>query len=197
MVSLNFLCIFAPMKYTLTTQEATMAAEEFVRRYRDVERFDALCAQCPSYGKMWCCPPFAFNPATVSDGFKTVTLMATTIEFDQTVYEACQGAREKSRKVSREAMEDVWSGLLPELLERERQCPGSRAFTFRCSLCPEGCTRPEGKPCRHPDRMRQSLEAVGFDVSTAARDLLGVNLEWSSDGSLPRYISIVTALMTP
>ena len=185
------------MNYALTTQEATISAEEFVRRYRDVARFDALCAQCPSYGKMWCCPPFDFDPRTCSDGFKTVTVMATTIEFDQAVYDACQGAREKSRQVAQQAMKEVWDGLLPELLERERRCPGSRAFTFRCSLCPEGCTRPEGKPCRHPDRMRQSLEAVGFDVSAIAHDLLGINLEWSSDGSLTRHISIVTALMLP
>lgn len=196
MVSLSF-CIFAPMNYTLTTQEASMAADEFVRRYRDVERFDALCTQCPSYGNMWCCPPFGCDPRTFSDGFKTVTMIATTIEFDQAIYDACQGAREKSREVSREAMKEVWSGLLPELLKRERERPGSRAFTFRCSLCPEGCTRPEGKPCPHPDIMRHSLEAVGFDVSAAAHDMLGIVLEWSADGSLTKRITIVTALMIP
>ena len=91
-------------------------------------------------------------------------------------------------------MQEVWKTLLPELYEKERQEPGSRCFTFRCTLCPEGCTRPEGKPCRYPDRLRYSLEAVGFDVTAAASDLLGIDLEWSSDGTLPKHITIVTAL---
>ena len=183
------------MNYRVSKKEVTVAADEFVRRYRDVERIAALCAQCPSHGKSWTCPPFAFDPVTVSDGFKVVTLMGTTIEFDEATCAACRGAKAKSHQVATAAMQDVWSKLLPELMERERLTPGGRCFTFRCRLCPEGCTRPEGKPCRHPDLMRYSLEAVGFDVSAMSHDLLGIDLEWSSDGSLPKHITIITALM--
>lgn len=188
---------FATMNYKLTKKEVTVDAGEFVRRYRDVERFAAFCAQCPSHGNSWGCPPFSFNPVTMSDGFKTVTLMGATIAFDDMTIAACRGAKAKSRQVATQAMKEVWSTLLPELMERESQLPGSRCFTFRCSLCPEGCTRPEGKPCRHPDMLRYSLESVGFDVSAAAHDLLSVDLEWSDDGSLSKHITLVTALMCP
>ena len=182
------------MNYKLTRKEVTIDADEFIRRYRDVERIAALCAQCPSHGKSWSCPPYSFDPVTVSDGFNNVTLIGTTIEFDEATRAACE-TPEQSRTIATRAMEEVWKTVLPELMERERQQPSSRCFTFRCRLCPEGCTRPEGKPCRHPDRLRYSLEAVGFDVSAAARNLLGIDLEWSSDGSLPKHITIVTALM--
>ena len=184
------------MKYTVTSKEVTIAADEFVRRYRDVERIRGYCLQCPGYGKSWGCPPFDFDPATVTEGFKTVTVMGTVIEFDEATRAACKTSDE-AIAVGRGAMEEVWQLLLPRLYEMERQTPGSRCFTFRCSLCPEGCTRPEGKPCRHPDRLRYSLEAVGFDIEAMTRDLLDINLEWSRDGSLSKHITLVTALFLP
>lgn len=181
------------MKYTVTSSQATMAADEFIRRYRDVERFRQYCLQCPGYGKSWSCPPFDFDPRTRSDGFTSVVLMGTTIEFDEATRAECKTA-EQSSAVGHEAMQEVLKTLLPQLYEMERQYPGSRCFTFRCVLCPEGCTRPQGQPCRHPDLMRHSLESVGFDIEAMTRDLLGFDLEWSTDGSLPKHISLVTAL---
>ena len=186
---------FATMKYSVTTKEVTIAADEFIRRYRDVERIDALCRQCPGYGKLWSCPPFDFDPRTVSDGFRTVTLMGSTIEFDEETRAACNTA-EQASSLGREAMEQVWQTLLPRLYELEQEMPGGRCFTFRCSLCPEGCTRPEGKPCRHPDMMRHSLESVGFDIVAMTHDLLDIDLEWSNNDSLPKHLTLVTALMS-
>ena len=182
------------VNYTVTSNEVTVDADEFIRRYRDVERIGQYCLQCPGYGKTWCCPPYDFDPRIISDGFKTVKLMATIIEFDEQTCAECK-TPEQATTIGRQAMEEVWQTLLPRLYDMERQTPGSRCFTFRCSLCPEGCTRPEGKPCRHPDKMRHSLESVGFDIEAMTRELLNIDLEWSSHGSLPKHITLVTALM--
>ena len=183
------------MNYTVTNKQVTIAADEFIARYRDVERIRQFCLQCPGYGGTWNCPPFDFDPRTVSDGFKTVILMATIIEFDEQTRAVCK-TPEVSTAVGRQAIEQVWKELLPRLHGMERETPGSRCFTFRCSLCPEGCTRPEGLPCRHPELLRHSLESVGFDIETMTRDLLGITLEWSTDGSLSRHITLITALFT-
>lgn len=183
------------MNYTLNTHEATMAASEFTSRFRDVERIGQYCLECPGYGKSWGCPPFDFDPRSVTEGFNTVTVMGTMIEFDEETRRACTTAQESAR-VGHEAMAQVLQSLLPDLYEMERRHPGSRVFTFRCVLCPEGCTRPQGKPCRHPDRLRHSLESVGYDVEAIARDLLGITLEWSTDGSLSKHITLITALFT-
>ena len=183
------------MNYTVSTKQATIAAEEFISRYRDIERIRQYCLQCPGYGTSWGCPPFDFDPATVTDGFKTVVVTGTTIEFDEETRAASKTA-DQSARVGRQAMNEVWNTLLPRLYEMEREMPGSRCFTFRCVLCPEGCTRPQGKPCRHPERLRHSLEAVGFDVEAITRDLLGIDLEWSTDGSLSKHITLVTALFS-
>lgn len=186
---------FVVMKYTVQTREVTIPAEEFISRYRDVDRIRQYCLQCPGYGKSWGCPPFDFDPRSASDGFKTVKLMATIIEFDELTRAACQDAQAAAR-VGREAMNEVWQSLLPRLYDMEREVPGSRCFTFRCVLCPEGCTRPEGKPCRYPDKLRHSLESVGFDIEAMTRELLEIELEWSRDGSLSKHITLVTALFT-
>lgn len=187
---------FAVMNYTVTSKEVTVDAATLIDRYRDVERIGAYCKQCPAYGQSWGCPPFDFDPCTVSDGFKTVKLMGTTITFDDTTREACT-TPEMSAATGREAMEQVWKTVLPRLYEMEREVPGSRCFTFRCTLCAEGCTRPQGLPCRHPELLRHSLESVGFDIVAMTRDLLGIDLEWSADGSLPRHLTLVTALFLP
>ena len=195
-VSLSFFSLLCAMNYTLSQKEVTVPADELIRDYRDVERIRQYCLQCPGYGKAWNSPPLDFDPRTVSDGFKTVRLMATIIEFDEQTRAVCRTA-EQSAEMGREAMQEVWKTLLPRLYEMERQLPGSRCFTFRCVLCPEGCTRPDGKPCRHPERLRHSLESVGFDIVAMAHDLLDIDLEWSHDGSLPKHITLVTALMCP
>ena len=184
------------MIYKVSRKKASVAASEFVKRYRDPERMAAMCGECPSFGKLWGCPPHDFNVASVSDGYATVELMATIIEFDEQTRAACTSP-EQAVEVGRQAMDEVWQSLLPRMYEMERAVPGSRCFTFRCVLCPEGCTRPEGKPCRHPDKMRHSLESVGFDITAAATDLLGINLDWSGDGSLSKTITLLTALMCP
>lgn len=192
-MEMSYIC---SMNYNVSTRQATMAADEFISRYRDISRFRQFCLECPGYGRSWGCPPFDFDPATVTDGFATVTLMGTVIEFDQATRDACRTA-EQSAQVGRQAMEQVWQSLLPQLYDMEQQVPGSRCFTFRCVLCPQGCTRPDGLPCRYPDRLRYSLEAVGFDVTAAAADVLGLTLDWSEDGSLSPTITLVTALFKP
>ena len=145
------------MNYTVNTKTVTVDAAEFVNRYRDVERIAERCGGCPSYGNSWGCPPFDVNPASFSDGFSEVILMGTIIEFDDKTLDACKGAKNKSREVAAQAMREVWADLLPQLHELERQVPGSRCFTFRCRRCPEGCTRPQGLPSRHPEVFRHSL----------------------------------------
>ena len=78
-------------------------------------------------------------------------------------------------------------------LEMERQYGGrSFAYVGTCIHCPEGsCTRPEGRPCRHPELVRPSLEACGFDVARTASELFGIEMKWGSGGRMPEYLTLV------
>ena len=65
----------------------------------------------------------------------------------------------------------------------------------QCATCAT-CTRCEGKPCRAPERLRYSLESVGFDVSTLTEILAGITLHWPKTG-VPDYLVTVGALLCP
>ncbi len=50
-----------------------------------------------------------------------------------------------------------------------------------CRLCfnekDKNCTYDEGYPCRYPNKIRYSMEAVGIDVTQTVKNL-NFNLEW-------------------
>ena len=176
---------------------ATIDATQYVQRYRDVPRFLTYCRQCDSYGRVWSCPPFDTDDELDFAAYAQVTVWGTVITFDEDTRQNCHTA-EQRRDITARAIDDACSQVLPYLYAQEAAHPGSRAFTFRCRLChPVPCSRLDGKPCRRPAERRSSLEAVGFDVSATARDVLGIELEWSTDGRLPRRVTLVTALFSP
>ena len=76
-----------------------------------------------------------------------------------------------------------------------RQYPGAAVLTTGgCTLCEE-CTRPMGRPCRHPQAVGYSLESLGCDVGAAARGELGWELLWPRRDRLPRYLTLLCAVL--
>lgn len=160
---------------------------EYAERFRDAERFAACCRACPNYGRSWGCPPFAKDPAGEFGRYRTALLIATKIT------PGPQGLplREAGQLIRPERIR-----LERRLLELERHT-GGRAFSYvgSCLYCPEGsCTRPERLPCRHPESVRPSLEACGFDIGRTTEELFGIRLLWGMDGKLPEYLTLVCAL---
>lgn len=45
--------------------------------------------------------------------------------------------------------------------------------------------------CRHPDKVRPSLEAFGFDLMKTSENLLGIKMVWGMDGMMPEYLTLV------
>lgn len=158
-----------------------------MERFRDGEHFIGLCRQCGNYGKRWGCPPFDYDPADKLAAYDTAEIIATRIYPDTTGLPLSEAAA---------VMRPVRERIEAELLRREKET-GGLAFTFvgECLNCSPGtCTRPCGLPCRHPEKVRPSLEAYGFDISLTLTDLFGIRLLWSTDGMLPKYLTLVCAL---
>ena len=64
-----------------------------------------------------------------------------------------------------------------ELLDMERKY-GGRSFAYigKCLHCSDNeCTRNCGTPCRHPEKVRPSLEAFGFDIAKRFLNFLTSN----------------------
>ena len=104
--------------------------------------------------------------------------------------------------LSRAEMATMAARLIrPERMRHERQLlmlerrHGGRAFAYAgtCLHCPEGtCTRPSGEACRHPELVRPSLEACGFDLGRTVSELFGFELLWSRNGLIPQYLTLVS-----
>ena len=166
---------------------AVVDRDRYLREFRDVATFAECCRACPNYGSRWGCPPFDHDTLQDLLPYDKVMIMGVKL----------------TPHDSKMPMERVYDLMRPELekmnrrlldMEKER---GGLAFGFvgKCERCGDApCARVEGKPCRHPDVMRPSLEAYGFNVSKTASELLGIDMVWSKDKNVPRYLTLVCGL---
>lgn len=167
---------------------------DYCRDYRDEKQFIEYCKECPRYGHLWCCPPFDFDTTAKIAPYRYVYIIGIRTAVDPRLIEMVKDPvtigemAEFLTKDFRRRMDDIILGL-------EKAVPDSLSFyAGRCYLC-DYCTRLAGKPCRHPQQMRSSLESYGFDVAKTTEDLLGFKLEWDND-RLPEHISFIAALFT-
>ncbi len=164
-----------------------MPAADFIEKYRNEELFQGCCKACPEYGNRWGCPPYTDDPQPDLAQYKIVKIYVVK------VYPECSNVEMKH---ARELITDVRRQIEPQLLELEEKTGGRAAvFTGRCPHCPDdACTRREGKPCRHPELVRPSLEALGFDLCNSVVDLFNIKMQWGKDGFLPEYLTLVGGL---
>ncbi len=159
--------------------------ESFISKYVRPEEFILQCKACPNYGKLWSCPPYDFDVMGFWKRYKKLKLVAYKIISDDN--------GEKMRL----SMEAARKRLDGELEREETQLPGGlRLAAGCCGLCPS-CSRPEGKPCRHPDMMRYSMESLGADVVNSLKELLGLELQWMSKDRIPEYMVLAGGMLTP
>ena len=178
--------------YTAKTLTRTIPMREFVRDLVDVPRFMGYCLDCPNAGRYWSCPPFRFDPAAVWERYDAIRLYARKLVFAKD--RLFPGER---RAFEQEALPRIKADLARELLAMEAETPGSLAlFAGKCDLCPV-CARAEGKPCRTPDRMRYSIEALGGDCGGALERYFGEKLQWASGNRLPEQIILLGGLLLP
>lgn len=151
-------------------------------RYYDPERIQGYCRACEKYGQFWSCPPFERSPLEQLPPWTHAILVTqkTGVEPGSTPESLIQQFLVARR-------------MLGDTLKRW-ECDGRLSvIAGHCSGC-SACTRPRGKPCHVPAKMRYSLEALGFDVTGLAEGLAGQSLHWPKNGP-PDYLLIVGALL--
>ena len=171
--------------YSVRDFAAALPAADYVARFRDADRIGGYCRACGNYGRCWACPPFEPGAERCLTRYRTALLIATRIVPRQRGLPMAEAGR--LIRPERRRIEDRLSAM-------ERRYGGrSFAYAGTCLYCPEGtCTRPEGSPCRHPDRVRPSLEAFGFDIGRTTAELFGFELQWGRDGRLPESLTLVS-----
>ena len=178
--------------YTCATLERTVPLKEFRETLVDVPRFSGYCRDCPHCGRYWSCPPFSFDPMTLWMRYEAIHLYVRKLVF--TKGRLFPGER---RAFEATELPKIKEAMARTLLAMEAEVPGSLAlFPGRCEWCPV-CARTEGKPCRTPDRMRYSIEALGGDCGGALERYFGESLQWAQGNRLPEQIILLGGLLLP
>lgn len=171
--------------YTVERREAEVSVTDYLREFVDVPKFLGFCQECENFGRRWACPPFDFDPMDVWKKYRTLHIAAKIITPGGN---AAQGEMKNVLLAEK-------SAFFEELLSLEGTNPGSLALSAgTCDLC-EDCTRPQGGPCRYPEKLRWSLEALGGDVCKTAEIMLKTPLLWEQNGRLPAYYTLVGGLL--
>lgn len=168
-------------------EPAVLSVNEFTAHYVTPKETESQCGDCPNYGTIWTCPPFDFDPLAYWSNFQTLWLMGSKIHLT-----------EKEKEHPMKMLRTAHNQIRDRLLNTEKKHPGSRCLAPGfCHLCPEGCSRRIGDPCRKPDKLRYSIEAIGGDAVSAGEDLLGIRLLWEKDGRPPEYYTLIYGLLLP
>ena len=174
-----------PLDLTYTTEcfSVETDAATYIADFRRADYFLQFCRECGNYGRRYGCPPFDYDPLSVIAHYRKVYIIGKKI---------VPGDGNLPLSAANTLMMPVVRELNEELLALEESLGGiAFGFAGSCPYCGEApCARIDGKPCRHPDKVRPSLEAFGFDMSKTASDLLGVEIKWSHDGLIPEYLTL-------
>lgn len=171
-----------PLGVRTETTEAEIGVEEYIAGYRNADSFIDYCRQCANSGRRYGCPPFDYDVMKFVGQYRQLRVLG----FKLIPQEQLPLAKAN----------DVIAAALPEmngrLFDLEKTLSGfACGFVGKCTFCSEECARIEGKPCRHPDMVRPSLEAFGFDLMKTSEELLGIKMKWGRDGMMPEYLTLV------
>ncbi len=173
--------------YTTERFDADIDARTYINEFRRTDYFLEFCRQCKNFGRRYGCPPFDDKALSIVDHYERVRLIGIKI---------IPNNKHLPLSIANDLMEPVIREMNEELLDLE-QSLGGYAFGFvgACPYCGgEPCARISGHPCRHPEKVRPSLEAFGFDMSKTAKNLLGLEIKWSQGKQIPEYLTLVCGL---
>ena len=146
------------------------------------DRIRYICqAECPRYGKSWACPPGVGSVEACRAkclGYRECLVIGTITEcndiadIDETL--ATRPDHEAVTDEVQQLLRDM--GVEPYILS-----------TDSCAIC-QNCTFPEGKPCRHPDRMHPCIESHGINIIPTLEEN---GLEFQYGGNIITWYSML------
>lgn len=181
--------------YSIQNYIANISVAQYITQYRNASKFIEFCKQCPKYNNSWACPPFTFNIDKYLSSYNIAYLLATKITLPNSSHSSMSHSAEFIRQTE-EIIRIVRLELDQQLLSAEQQIKNSKAFfAGSCHFClNKECTRILEEPCRYPEKIRPSLESLGFDIGKTTKELMGIELQWSKIDHQPKYITLVSGL---
>ena len=184
--------------YTVERCETTVPVKEYVEQCVDVAAFLECCRQCGNYDQTWACPSFDFDVIQYWEKYRSFHIIGLKLRLSEKLRQKTLTEKEQEEVISRILWKEK-AKLSEELFAEEKKYPGSISLSAgSCQNCRKGtCTRLEGTPCRFPEKMRYSIEALGGNVGLTVTKYLKQELEWIQEGRLPEHFMLVSGLLLP
>ncbi|MBQ8307110.1 MAG: DUF2284 domain-containing protein [Blautia sp.] len=184
--------------YRTERYEAEVPVEAFTEDCVDVEKFVAFCRECHNHDRLWSCPEFSFDANEYWKKYSRLKLFGIKILMPEEVT-AKEWTKEERGEIIEQTLWIEKQKLTEELFAMEKEYPGSISLSAgSCQVCgKDHCARIEGKPCRHPEQLRYSIEALGGDVGLTVTKYLGLELKWIEGDRIPPWFILVGGLLLP
>ena len=184
--------------YHTERYEAEIPVAEYTKACVDVEKFVKFCRECHNHNRLWSCPEFSFDANAYWSRYRALRLIGIRIRMPEELTQRSFTKEERGRIIEN----TLWvekQKLTEDLLALEKEYPGSVSLSAgSCQICPKDhCARIEGKPCRHPERLRYSIEALGGDVGLTVTKYLGLELKWIEGDRIPPWFILAGGLLLP
>ncbi|MFX1409732.1 MAG: DUF2284 domain-containing protein [Promethearchaeota archaeon] len=154
--------------------------------------------KCPNFGHSWACPPEA--PYLEEEVSKYQKFFLIYVKFNLRDY--YKKVKEKFPKRSEESIKNAFlmKEFLRDKLEQEivnfieemHSLYKKRLILWDdfCRVCynekDKACNYDSGNPCRYPNKIRYSMEAVGIDVTKTVKNL-NFGIEWPPNDFIYRF----------
>lgn len=152
----------------------------------DKKLFLEMCKKgCRNFNTKYCCPPFSpdFHSFVKS---KKLLFLLLKLDLNQLLDYKPYHRLKVANAVIKSRAERIMRSLEPYSKTKFLS-------NGACRLC-KPCKRKQKLPCKHPDKMRFSLEALGVDCNKLSQDLFNINLLWYKDKKAPDYTCVICAL---
>lgn len=148
--------------------KANICKNTLLNKYMDFDYFTGLCKDgCPHYDLSYTCPPNSpkFIEYTKNYEYSLVIVMYMNIDSHNSI--------ETVHPYLRRVLSDL-------LIPLEKKFNGLLSDGGRCRYCNK-CAYVEDLPCRYPDKIRFSMEAMGIDLDKVCKDILNHSILWNEN----------------
>jgi len=195
------------MNYISFTVESTTIEE--LLKYYSPKVINKYCENCIKFSKVWTCPPLPFKDIDYVSRYKYCYIISGKVHINKIpkseLEELVSSALKKYGNLSNS--NDEFSNTFNGLYHIFREFNDDKIFSLetyfkdsislasgRCLKCKD-CSRIFNKPCLFEDKLRYSLEGLGFDVSLIIENVFKDKIQWSNDFK-PQYVTCVSALLS-
>lgn len=154
--------------------------------------------KCPNYGHSWACPPEVPYLEKEIGSYARFYLIYTKFDLKAHIEQEKKLHPKRKTKsildrlyrknIIRDELEREILDFMASIKEDDEKFLA--LWDGHCRICSnpidKGCTHDKGQPCRYPDKIRFSMEAVGINVNETVKNV-GIELEWPPKHYLYRF----------